>query len=142
MNILAFRKNLFRFNAGFLVLMGGVFGVLDYVGFRTGGGPLGNMLHGNFLAVGALEAHGLAFIVGMILFTFAVRTPDASWHLVGMGTHILLGGSNLIFWSHFQQLGIVNQEIVVTAVHGVFVVVHLFGYFAARSGSRVQMAHT
>ena len=136
MNILTFRKNLFRLNAGFLVLMGGVFGVLDYVGFRTGSGPFGAMLQGNFLAVGALEAHGLAFIVGLVMFIYALRTMDSSWHLVAAGVHILLGGSNLIFWSHFQELGIVNQEIVVTAIHWFFVFSHLWSYVYLRTKTR------
>ena len=131
MNILAFRKSLFRLNAGFLILMGGVFGVLDYIGFRDGSGPLGDRLKDNFLAVGALEAHGLAFIVGLVLLVYALRTMEASWHFVAAGVHVLLGGSNLIFWSYFQDLGIVNQEIVVTAIHGLFVMAHLFSYFVA-----------
>ena len=137
MNMLAFRKNLFRLNAGFLVLMGGVFGILDYIGFRSGNGPFGDMLKDNVLAVGALEAHGLAFIFGLVLFVYALRTLDTSWHFVAAGVHILLGGSNLIFWSHFQQLGIVNQEIAVTAIHGLFVVAHLFSYFLTRIKTQV-----
>jgi hypothetical protein len=130
---ITFRKNLFRLNAGFLVLMGGVFGVLDYIGFRTGIGPLGDLLQGNFLAVGMQEAHGLAFLMGLLLFTQAVRTMDASWHLVGAGVHVLLGVSNLIFWGHFQGLGILNPEIVVTAIHWLLVVAHLLSYMSARA---------
>jgi len=133
MNTLTFRKNLFRLNAGFLVLMGGVFGVLDYVGFRTGNGPLGDLLQGNFLAVGMQEAHGLAFIIGLLLFTYALRTMDPSWHLVGAGVHLLLGGSNLIFWDYFHGLGIVSPEIVVTAIHWLFVFAHMFSYFSVRT---------
>jgi hypothetical protein len=57
---------------------------------------------------------------------------DASWHLFGAGVHILLGGSNLIFWSYFQTLGLVNSEIVITAVHLVFVLAHLLSYFLVR----------
>ena len=130
---LTFRKNLLRLNAGFLVLVVGVSGILDYLGFRTGAGPFGDMLRGNFLAVGALEAHRLAFIMGLVLFVYALRSMDTSWHLVGAGVHILLGGSNLIFWSYFQNLGILNQEIVITAIHGLFVFAHLFSYFSART---------
>lgn len=133
MSNLTFRKNLFRLNAGFLVLVGGVSSILDYVGFRTGAGPLGDMLKGNFLALGALEAHGLAFIVGLVLFVYALRSMDISWHLVGAGVHILLGGSNLIFWSYFQELGIVNQEIVITTIHGLFVFAHLLSYISVRT---------
>jgi len=36
-----FRKILFQVNAGFLVLMGGVVSILDYLGYRTGQGPMG-----------------------------------------------------------------------------------------------------
>ena len=133
MTTLSFRKNLFRLNAGFLILIGGVFTVLDYVGFKTGAGPLGNLLKGNFLAVGALEAHGLALIIGILLLAYAARNVDVSWHLVGIGVHILLGGSNLIFWGYFQQLGIVNQEIVITAIHFLFVLAHLLSYFSVRA---------
>src|SRR4026208_2507199 len=121
MTTLSFRKNLFRLNAGFLILIGGVFTVLDYVGFKTGAGPLGNLLKGNFLALGVLEDHGLALIIGILLLAYASRNVDVSWHLVGIGVHILLGGSNLIFWGYFQQLGIVNQEIVITAIHFLFI---------------------
>ncbi|HXD11129.1 MAG TPA: hypothetical protein VN653_13775 [Anaerolineales bacterium] len=134
---LSFRKNLFRLNAGFLILIGGVFTVLDYVGFKTGAGPLGNLLKGNFLAVGALEAHGLALIIGILLLAYAARSVDVSWHLVGVGVHVLLGGSNLIFWAYFQQLGIVNQEIVVTVIHLLLVVAHLLSYFSVRAKTQV-----
>ena len=137
MNTLSFRKNLFRINAGFLILIGGVFTVLDYVGFKTGAGPLGNLLKGNFLAVGALEAHGLALIVGILLLVYAARSVDISWHLVGIAVHVLLGGSNLIFWDHFRQLGIVNQEIIVTAVHFLFVLAHLLSYLSVRAKIQV-----
>ena len=142
MNIQMFRKNLFRLNAGFLILIGGVFSILDFVGFEIGAGPMGDLLKGNFLAIGVLEAHGLALIVGLLLFVYALRSMDASWHLVGIGVHVLLGGSNLIFWSYFQQLGMVNQEIVVTTFHGLFVLAHLLSYivvcakFQALSGQK------
>lgn len=131
-----FRKNLFRLNAGFLVLVGGISSILDYVGFRIGAGPLGDMLKGNFLAVGALEAHGLAFILGSVLLAYALRSMDISWHLVGAGVHILLGGSNLIFWAYFHELGLINEEIVITAIHGLFVFAHLLSYFLVRAQTR------
>ena len=140
MSTLAFRKNLFRLNAGFLVLVGGVFSVLDYIGFRSGAGPLGDMLKGNFLAVGALEAHGLAFILGLVMFNYALRSMDISWHLVAAGVHILLGGSNLIFWGHFQELGIVNQEIVITTIHGLFVLAHLLSYASVRAKTQTLIS--
>lgn len=120
-----FRKRLFQINASFLVLMGGVVSILDYLGYRTGAGPLGRMLHHNDLAVGMQEAHGLAFLFGLVLFIFAVSDARPSWHLVCVGIHILLGGSNLIYWNGAIEYGIVGLEIVVTIIHGLFVALHL-----------------
>lgn len=130
---LTFRKNLFRLNAGFLILMGGVFSVLDYVGYRTGTGPLGDLLKGNLLALGILEAHGLAFIMGLLFVIQALRSMDSSWHLVGVAVHILLGCGNLLFWSHFVELDIVKPEIAVTAIHFLFVFAHSMSYLSART---------
>ncbi len=128
-----FRKTLFRINAGFLVLMGGVVSILDYLGYRTGAGPLGRMLHGSDLAVGMQEAHGLAFLFGLTLFIYVVPDKRPSWHLLCAGIHILLGGSNLIYWNGAVEYGIVGPEIVVTAIHGLFVALHLVSYFLVRN---------
>ena len=132
---LKFRKTLFQINAGFLMLMGGVFSILDYIGYRTGAGPLGRMLHGNDLAVGMQEAHGLAFILGLVLFIYAVSDARPSWHLICAGIHILLGGSNLVYWNGAVEYGIVGPEIVVTIVHGLFVALHLASFFLVRNES-------
>jgi len=133
MNTTIFRKTLFRINAGFLVLMGGVVSILDFVGYRTGAGPLGKMLHGNDLSVGMQEAHGLAFLFGLVLFIYAVPDMRPSWHLVCAGIHILLGGSNLIYWNGAVEYGIVGPEIVVTIIHGLFVALHLVVFYLARN---------
>jgi len=127
-----FRKILFKLNAGFLVLMGGVIMIADVVGYRSGLGPMGRMLHNNVLAVGMQEAHGLAFLFGLTLFIYAVPDMRPSWHLTCAGIHILLGGSNLMYWSGAVEYGIVGPEIVVTAIHGLLVVLHLTGFFLAR----------
>jgi len=44
---LKFRKILFQINAGFLIIMGGVFAALGYAGYRTGQGPWGELLSGH-----------------------------------------------------------------------------------------------
>ena len=128
-----FRKNLLQINAGFLVLMGGIVTVADYVGYRTGHGPLGPMLHDNAAAVGMQEAHGLAFLFGLVLFIYAVPDLRPSWHLLCTGIHILLGGSNLVYWSGAVEYGIVGPEIVVTTIHGLLVIFHLVFFFLANS---------
>ena len=132
---LKFRKTLFQINAGFLMLMGGVFSIADYIGYRTGAGPLGRMLHGNDLAVGMQEAHGLAFLFGLVLFLYATSDSHSSWHLICACIHILLGGSNLVYWNGAVEYGIVGPEIVVTIVHGLFVALHLASFFLVRNES-------
>jgi uncharacterized membrane protein YhfC len=113
--------------------MGGVFAVLDYVGYRTGKGPLGEMLSGNTLAVGMQEAHGLAFLFGLTLFIYAVPDTRRSWHLICAGIHTLLGGSNLMYWSGIIEHGVVGPEIVVTSIHVLLVLLHAASYFLARN---------
>ena len=126
--LINFRKILFKINAGFLVIMGGMVSILDYLGYRTGAGPLGRMLHGNDLAVGMQEAHGLAFLFGLVLFLYAVSDARPSWHLICVGIHILLGSSNIIFWDGAVEYGIVGPEIVVTVIHGLLVALHLASF--------------
>ena len=138
--LLKFRKLLFQVNAGFLMLMGGVFAVLDYVGYRTGHGPLGGILHGNTLAVGMQEAHGLALLFGLTLFFFAIPDARRSWHWICAGIHILLGGSNLMYWSGMVEYGVIGPEVVVTSIHGLFVLLHIFSLLVTRNMATVKNA--
>ncbi len=136
MNTLSsFRKNLLRSNASFLIIIGGIMTIADYVGYRRGLGPLGPMLHGNDLAVGMQEAHGLAFLFGLVLFIYSVPDMHPSWHLLCAGIHVLLGGSNLIYWNGAIKYGIVGQEILVTTIHGLLVVAHLISFVLVRGES-------
>jgi hypothetical protein len=137
---LKFRKLLFQVNGAFLMLMGGVFAVLDYVGYRTGGGPLGEMLHGNTLAVGMQEAHGLACLFGLTLFIFAVSDASRSWHWLCAGIHLLLGGSNLLYWSGIVEHGVAGPEVVVTSIHGLFVLLHISSLLVTRNITVVENA--
>ena len=106
---------------------------MDYLGYRTGEGPLGRMLYGNNLAVGMQEAHGLAFLFGLTLFIYAVPDTRRSWHLICAGIHILLGGSNLMYWSGVIKYGVVGPEVVVTSIHGLFVLLHIASFFLVRN---------
>lgn len=132
------RKTLFRVNAGFLLLMGGVFMVLDYVGFHTGAGLMGEILHGNVLAVGMQEAHGLAFLFGLTILVLTVPDMHPSWHLICMSIHLLLGGSNLLYWDGAIEYGIVGPEIAVTSIHGLLVLLHLASYFLVRNEAGIH----
>src|SRR5262245_58604800 len=48
--------------------------------------------------IGFTEAHGLAFILGVLLWR---APPIRMWHLTGAAIHILLGSANLAFWQIF-----------------------------------------
>ena len=126
------RVVLLKFNAWFLLVVGGISTIQDLVGYRTGLGPLGKVLFNNWDAVAYTEAHGLAFIIGLILLVIATKEPRPFWHGIGAGVHILLGGSNLLFWGAFIEWGIVKPEIVVTSIHWLFVLAHLIALVLAR----------
>ncbi len=141
MNTLSkFQKNLFQINAGFLLIVGGAMCIADYVGYRTGLGPLGTMLHGSDLAVGMQEAHGLAFLFGLTLLIYAVPDMRPPWHLICAGIHILLGGSNLIYWNGIVRYGITSPEIVITAIHGLLALAHLLSFLLVRNRSAASNA--
>ena len=117
---LKLRKIVLYGNGAFLTLMGGPFAIFDLLSYFWGIGPLGTLFHTVGNTVGLFEAHGLAFILGLLLLRAAHGEPDARWHLLGAGIHLLLGTSNLLFWAFIVAMGAVTAEIVVTAIHFLF----------------------
>src|SRR5215217_5496999 len=79
------RRAVLYVNGAFLTMMGGLFGVFDLLSYLFGGGPLGDLYYNDHMAVGLFEAHGFAFILGLLLLRAARRKPTAVWHLVGAG---------------------------------------------------------
>lgn len=104
-------------NGAFLTLIGGPFAIFDLLSYFWGIGPLGTLFHNVGNTVGLFEAHGLAFILGLLLLRAARWEPVARWHLLGAGIHLLLGTSNLLFWSFIVAMNAVAAEIVVTVIH-------------------------
>src|SRR5689334_19681623 len=102
-----------------LALTGFVQSMFDLSGFFLDKGPLGPSLHGNLDALGFLEAHGLAVLIGLLLIVHR-HAPDARWHWIASATHVLLGGANLMFWPIFDRYGLVPMGIVATAMHMFF----------------------
>ena len=84
-----------------LALTGFVQSMFDLGGHFLNRGPLGPSLHGNLDALGFLEAHGLAVIIGVLLVLHR-NAPDARWHWIASATHVLLGAANLMFWPIFK----------------------------------------
>lgn len=130
---LRFRKGVLYLNGAFLTVMGGPFAIFDLLSFVWGTGPLGTLLHNELLTVGLFEAHGLAFLMGLILLRAARSDPRPTWHLLGAGIHFLLGSSNLIFWALFAVWNVVTAEIVTTGIHWLFVAAQLICLWKART---------
>ena len=70
------RRRLFFANGVFLVVVGGVQVVFELLAYYAGVGPYGYIFDESPYAIGWVEAHGLAFIIGVLLLTVAVRTSE------------------------------------------------------------------
>jgi hypothetical protein len=126
---LKFRKTVLAINGIFLMAIGGMFAIFDLTAYLFGVGPLGKFMYGLHYAIGFVEAHGLAFFLGLLLLRVATTDPKPYWHLLGVGIHLLLGGSNLIFWQLAIDWNAVKPEMVVTAIHGLFVALQVACYW-------------
>ena len=52
------------------------------------------------------------------------RLRTDSWHQVGLIVHLLLGGSNLLYWSSFVQLNVIPMGVITTVLHIALVIAH------------------
>jgi hypothetical protein len=73
-------------------------------------------------AIGFVEAHGLAFILGVLLWRAA---PQRTWHLTAAAIHALLGTANLVFWQIFVAADMLPVGYITTCLHWLFVALHL-----------------
>jgi hypothetical protein len=123
MSNLRLRKLLLVADAIFLLVAstGGM--IADLAGAFAGAGPQRNVLGAApHAAIGFVEAHGLAFIIGVLLWR---AEPQRSWHLTAAAVHVLLGASNLVFWQLFIATGMLAMGWVTTVLHWLFVVLQL-----------------
>jgi hypothetical protein len=127
----SFRIVLLRANAVFLLAAsaGGMFN--DLIGAFLLRGPVGLVLEkAPHAAIGFVEAHGLAFIIGVLLW----RAQSLRlWHLTAVAVHVLLGTSNLVFWPLFAFADMMMVGYVTTALHGLFAVLQLAAAWGAES---------
>jgi hypothetical protein len=124
------RRLLLRFNAVFLIVAAlGAWLTFDFPGSFSGSGPLGPLIaHEPSLAIGFVEAHGMALILGVLLW----RAPaEKSWHFTAGSIHLLLGGCNIVFWNMFVATNTLPMGWVTTALHGLLVLLHAFAASAA-----------
>jgi hypothetical protein len=123
-----------RANAAFLLIAGGAGFVSDLRGAFLGQGPMGQVVRlAPDAAIGFVEAHGLAFILGLLL---ATQAPARLWHLTAAGIHLLLGASNIVFWNLFVATDMLWMGIVTTSLHAAFFVLQSL----AASGPSPRMA--
>jgi hypothetical protein len=76
------RRRLLLANGVFLVVVGGVQVVFELLAYYAGAGPYGYIFEESPYAIGWVEAHGLAFIIGVLLLTVAVRDLRRFWHVL------------------------------------------------------------
>jgi hypothetical protein len=128
------RQTLMRANGAFLALVGGPQMSFELLSYYAGNGPLGQIFAGSHYTIGWVEAHGLAFLIGLLLIFGASADPKRFWHAFATCVHLLLGGANLLFWQSFVFWERVPMGIGATAIHGLFLVAQL--YFFVRTSTR------
>lgn len=112
-----------RFDGIFLATAGGAAMIAETVGHFFGRGPLAATL-GSPHTIGGFEAHGLAIVIAVLLLRAAARPDRRLWHGVGLSVHLLLGSSNILFWSSIVGQGLLLVGVVTTALHILFVAAH------------------
>jgi hypothetical protein len=89
----------------------------DLVGYFFGAGPFA-ALADQPLALGTVEAHGLAALVGMLM-----RRVDSGdrwrWHAVALAVHLFLGVCNLLFWNVYAVMDVPRAGVISTVAHAV-----------------------
>jgi hypothetical protein len=126
MRAAALSQRVLKLDGAFLLLSGGSAMIAETVGHFSGSGPMAKM-KGSPYTIGSFEAHGLAVISGVLLSRAAYVPERSLWHQVGRAVHLLLAGSNLLYWSSFRKMDMVRAGIVTTLVHAVFVAAHSVG---------------
>lgn len=122
---MSLNKTVLKLNALFLMLIGSLQIIFELLSHFMGAGPLADRFLESPYTLGFFEAHGLAVLMGILLWR-AAANPQKFWHQLAVIIHILLGGANLLFWNSFIQLDFVAPGIVATVFHGIFVVLEAY----------------
>jgi hypothetical protein len=78
-------------NGCFLALVGGTQVIFELLSHFFGIGPWGRIFAGSHYTIGFLEAHGLAFLIGVLLIGVAAADPKRFWHGFAASVHVLQG---------------------------------------------------
>jgi hypothetical protein len=88
---------------------------------------------GSPYAIGWVENHGLALLVGALVI--AVAAPDGRrfWHVNAIGVHVLLGTANVLFWCSFAAFDVVATGLSAIVAHILFVAAHVVALARSRA---------
>src|SRR5918993_4651197 len=126
------RRTTLRVDAVFLILAG-MFGLVgDVLSYRSGTGPFGTTFFQNPTAIGVVEAHALAVLTAVTLWYCSQQHAGRFGHWVGLSAHLVLGGSNIIWFEVFSRVQAEAQGVAVTVVHFLFVALN--GFLIIRGG--------
>jgi hypothetical protein len=115
-------SRLLQGNAAFLMFMGGAAAASDAIGHFLGKGPMAPVMFRAPLAISSFEAHLLALLLGVVLWAGAQEPERRRFHGLAAAIHVVLGGSNLLFFERaFGSLDMRLFGVVITACHFAFV---------------------
>ncbi len=121
--ILRWRTTILSADGAFLLVAGVTALVADLAGYFFGAGPFA-ALAGQPLALGAVEAHGLAALLGLLLMRITAR-DHWRWHVVALGVHLFFGVCNLLFWEVYALMGATTAGVMSTMAHALLFAVQL-----------------
>jgi len=117
------RQLILRANALYIGVAGFAGVIFDIRGVLYGLGPQGRALaDAPYAGIGFVEAHGLAVILGVVLWR---SRPERAAHLTALAVVALLGTANLAFWQVFVAMDALTMGYVTTALHWTFVALNL-----------------
>ncbi|EMJ92634.1 hypothetical protein [Leptospira alstonii] len=122
------RKLLLRIN-GIMLIFAAIAGLfsMDILGIFFAKGPAARLFEGQeYIGIGSLEAHGLALILGVLLFR---AEPTRSWHITAVAIHTLLGTANILLWQIFIVVDSLPMGYITTIMHWCFVLIQLIAAF-------------
>ncbi|MCH5431973.1 hypothetical protein ACO2J1_09595 [Leptospira interrogans] len=134
---LSARKLILRINGVALMVASlGGFISMDVLGIFFDIGPAASLLKGQeFIGIGGFEAHGLAFILGVLLFKAEAKR---SWHITAVAIHSLLGIANILMWGIFISVNSLQMGYITTAMHCIFVLLQLVAVFQSSEQDKYE----
>lgn len=113
-------------DSAFLGVSGAFMMTQEFLSHFMQKGIFGGQFANSPYTIGFFEAHGLAVLFAISFVLTLNHGHRRFWHGMAVAIHILLGGSNLLYWQSFIEFDFVTQGIVVTTLHGIFILANLY----------------